>query len=214
MTHHDQQTDPSPSLAQTADDDVGRIGYGRVGGIVTPLGLALILIAVLVAVGLYNRDSSDIPANSIEVGAIAPAFAGETFTGDAFDLDDHRGQVVIVNFWASWCDPCRNEMPLLQERAAGDDSIALVGINIRNDSEYAALRFLETNGIVYPNVRDDGDGGTDAFGPIELDYGIGTTRPVTIFISPEGHIATFKLGELTADELDEAIETARNYSVT
>jgi hypothetical protein len=102
-------------------------------------------------------------------------------------------------------------MPLLQERADADSTIALIGINIRNDSEYAALRFLETNGITYLNLRDDGEGGTDAFGPIELNYGIGTTRPVTVFISPGGRIATFKLGEMTAEELDRAIETAREF---
>jgi len=201
-----------PSLAQEADEEVGRIGYGRLGGIVTPLGLALILIAVLVGIGIYNRDDSDIPAHSIEIGAPAPTFAGETFLGEPFDLADQSGKVVIVNFWASWCDPCRDEMPLLQSRAAGDESLALIGVNILNDSEYAALRFLETNGIVYPNVRDDGEGGTDAFGPIELAYGIGTTRPVTVFISPTGEIAAFKLGELTASELDAYIEQARSFT--
>jgi hypothetical protein len=102
-------------------------------------------------------------------------------------------------------------MPLLQERAANDPTLALIGVNIRNDSEYAALRFLETNGITYPNLRDDGEGGTDAFGPIELEYGIGTTRPVTVFISPTGEIATFKLGELTAEELDRMIDVARTF---
>ena len=211
MTEEQPQQEAGASLAQSDGEDVGRIGYGRVGGIVTPLGLALILIGVLVAIGLYNREDSDIPANSIQVGAVAPTFSGETFTGEAFDLADQSGQVVIVNFWASWCDPCRNEMPMLQDRAGNDPSVSLIGVNIRNDSEYAALRFLETNDITYANIRDDGDGGTDAFGPIELSYGIGTTRPVTIFISPDGLIATFKLGELTEDELNRAIETARTY---
>ena len=210
----DHENEPKPSLAQSEGEDVGRIGYGRIGGFVTPVGLTVVLIAVLVAIGIYNRGDSDLPAHSIVIGAPAPAVAGETFFGETFDLSEHQGQVVIINFWASWCDPCRNEMPLLQERVANDPSVVVVGVNIRNDSEYAALRFLETNGVTYPNVRDDGEGGTDAFGPIELGYGIGTTRPVTIFISPEGHIATFKLGELTEEELDRAIETARMYSAT
>jgi thiol-disulfide isomerase/thioredoxin len=211
MTDDERSNPPGATLAQAEGEDVGRIGYGRIGGIVTPLGLALVLIAVLVAVGYYNRDKSDLPPHSIEIGAAAATFSGQTFTGDPFDLAAQSGKVVIVNFWASWCDPCRNEMPLLQERVANDPSLSLIGVNIRNDSEYAALRFLETNGITYPNLRDDGEGGTDAFGPIELEYGIGTTRPVTVFISPTGEIATFKLGELTAEELDRMIDVARTF---
>lgn len=212
MIDEERSNPPGATLAQAEGEQVGRIGYGRIGGIVTPLGLALVLIAVLVGVGYYNREKSDLPPHSIEIGSPAALFSGQTFTGDPFDLAAQSGKVVIVNFWASWCDPCRNEMPLLQQRAANDLTIALIGVNIRNDSEYAAQRFLETNGIAYPNLRDDGEGGTDAFGPIELSYGIGTTRPVTIFISPTGEIATFKLGELTADELDRMIEQARNFN--
>jgi len=212
---HDQPLLPGldpeqATLAQDPEEDVGRIGYGRRGGIWTPLGLALILIAVLVGIGISNQRESDLPANDIQVGAPAPDINQATFTGDTFSLAEHRGKVVIVNFWASWCDPCRNEMPLLQATANADpNGIALVGINIRNDSAYAAQRFLETNGLTYSNVRDDAAGGTDAFGPIELAYGIGTTRPVTIFISPTGEIAAFKLGELTEDELHDYIEQAR-----
>jgi thiol-disulfide isomerase/thioredoxin len=211
MTDDERPNPPGATLAQAEGEDVGRIGYGRIGGMVTPIGLALVLIAVLVAVGYYNRDKSDLPPHSIEIGAPAATFSGQTFTGDPFDLAAQSGKVVILNFWASWCDPCRNEMPLLQERVANDPSLSLIGVNIRNDSEYAALRFLETNGITYPNLRDDGEGGTDAFGPIELEYGIGTTRPVTVFISPTGEIATFKLGELTAEELDRMIDVARTF---
>jgi thiol-disulfide isomerase/thioredoxin len=200
------------TLAQDPSEDQGRIGYGKRGGIWTPLGLAIILIAVLVGIGIYNQRDSDLPANDIQLGAIAPDINQATFTGDTFSLAEHRGQVVIVNFWASWCDPCRNEMPLLQSAASSDpNGIALVGINIRNDSAYAAQRFLETNNLTYPNVRDDAAGGSDAFGPIELAYGIGTTRPVTIFISPTGEIAAFKLGELTENELNTYIAEARAY---
>jgi cytochrome c biogenesis protein CcmG, thiol:disulfide interchange protein DsbE len=201
------------TLAQDPSEDQGRIGYGKRGGLWTPLGLALILIAVLVAIGIYNRNESDLPENDIEIGAVAPDITQATFTGETFSLAEHRGKVVIVNFWATWCDPCRNEMPLLQATADSDpNGIALVGINIRNDSAYAAQRFLETNGLTYANVRDDAVGGTDGFGPIELAYGIGTTRPVTIFISPNGEIAAFKLGELTEDDLDHYIEEARGYT--
>lgn len=200
------------TLAQDPSEDQGRIGYGKRGGIWTPLGLAIILIAVLVGIGIYNQQESDLPENDIQLGAVAPDITQDTFTGETFSLAEHRGKVVIVNFWASWCDPCRNEMPLLQATAASDpNGIALVGVNIKNDSAYAAERFLETNGLTFPNVRDDAAGGTDAFGPIELAYGIGTTRPVTIFISPTGEIAGFKLGELTEDELNDYIAEARSY---
>jgi thiol-disulfide isomerase/thioredoxin len=196
------------TLAQDPSEDQGRIGYGKRGGIWTPLGLALILIAVLVAIGIYNREKSDLPENDIEIGTVAPDITQATFTGETFSLAEHRGKVVIVNFWATWCDPCRNEMPLLQATADSDPG----GVGGVVPDVDADQRFLETNGLTYPNVRDDAAGGTDGFGPIELAYGIGTTRPVTIFISPAGEIAAFKLGELTEDELNEYIDEARGYT--
>ena len=209
---NDNQQTPAPSLAQGPEEDQGRIGYGKRMGIYTPLGLALIIIAALVAIGIYNQRGDDIPENNIQVGAEAPAIDQATINGTGdFSLSSHAGKVVIVNFWASWCDPCRNEMPLIQNVAkANPDSLVVVGVDVKNDTEYAAQRFLETNGIAYQVVRDDSSG-TTTHGPIGSAYGIGTNYPTTVFISPSGKVAAFKIGELDEKELNELIEKAQNY---
>lgn len=212
-TPSQQDPDTEPVLlSQDPEEDQGRIGYGKRTGIYTPLALALIIIATLVAVGIYNQRGNDIPENDIQIGAQAPAIEQATINGgDPFSLAAQTGKVVIVNFWASWCDPCRNEMPLLQQTVnANPDGLAIVGIDIKNDTEYAAQRFLETNGISYPVVRDASDG-TTTHGPIATGFGIGTNYPTTVFISPSGQIAAFHIGELNQEQLDELIEKAQTY---
>lgn len=208
----ESQQSPTPSLAQGPEENQGRIGYGKHMGVYTPLGLALIIIAALVAIGIYNQRGDDIPENDIQIGANAPAIEQATINGTGdFSLAAQSGKVVIVNFWASWCDPCRNEMPMIQNAVnANPDALAVVGVDVKNDSEYAAQRFLETNGITYQVVRDDSSG-TTVHGPIGSAYGISTNYPTTVFISPSGKIAAFKIGELDESELNELIEKAQNY---
>lgn len=202
----------TPTLAQGPEENQGRIGYGKRTGIYTPLALALVIIAALVAIGIYNQRGDDIPENDIQIGAEAPAIEQATINGMGdFSLSSHAGKVVIVNFWASWCDPCRNEMPMMQSIVnANPGSLAIVGVDVKNDSEYAAQRFLETNGISYQVVRDDSSG-TTTHGPIGAAYGIGTTYPTTVVISPSGQIAAFKIGELSEKELNEMVAKAQNY---
>ena len=201
-----------PSLAQGPEEDQGRIGYGKKMGVYTPLGLALIIIATLVGIGIYNQRGDDIPANNIQIGADAPAIEQANINGDSpVSLSALRGKVVIVNFWAQWCDPCKNEMPMLQQvvNASGGE-VAIIGVDIKNDTVYPAQRFLQTNGILYPVVKDD-SAGTTTHGPLGTNYGIGTTYPTTIVISPSGKIAAFKIGELNEKQLNELIEKAKTY---
>lgn len=216
MEPNESQQEPKPeqpTLAQGPEEDQGRIGYGKKMGVYTPLGLALIIIAALVAIGIYNQRGDDIPPNDIQVGAEAPPIEQATINGAGdFSLASHAGKVVIVNFWASWCDPCRNEMPMLQDVVnANPDSLAIVGVDVKNDTEYAAQRFLETTGITYQVVRDSSEG-SSAVGPIATAYGISTNYPTTIFISPSGQVATFHIGEIKdEDQLNDLIEKAQNY---
>jgi peroxiredoxin len=209
----DSEGKQEPSLAQGPEEDQGRIGYGKKMGVYTPLGLALIIIATLVGIGIYNQRGSDIPANNIQIGADAPAIEqANIFGNDTVSLSSLRGKVVIINFWAKWCGPCLNEMPLLQDTVnASNGEVAIIGIDVKNDSLYPAQRFLETNGITYPVVRDDSPG-TSTHGPLGTAYGIGTNYPTTIVISPSGKIAAFHIGELkTVEQINELIEKAKTY---
>jgi len=203
---------PETSLAQDPSEDQGRIGYGRLTGKYTPLALAIILIVTMVAIGIYQQRDDPVPANDIKVGSAAPDFTQTTFDGGTISLAEQTGKVVLVNFWSSDCAPCVRESPLLQATADGDpNGLVIIGVDRKVDSDYPARQFASEYGITYPLVADEGEGGTDTRGPIELAYGIAQYYPTTIFISPDGTIVSFKIGELSEKELNERIEEARNY---
>lgn len=89
-----------------------------------------------------------------EVTDAAP-LAGVSLSGEAFDLDDLRGQVVLVTVWASWCGPCREEVPVLNEAldSFADEEFRIVGLNFRDHPD-AAQRFVEQESPAFPSIRD------------------------------------------------------------
>jgi cytochrome c biogenesis protein CcmG/thiol:disulfide interchange protein DsbE len=118
-----------------------------------------------------------------------------------FPLSDFRGEVVFLNFWASWCPPCRAEARLLEEawRQVEDHGIIFLGVNIQ-DTEQGAKRFIEEFAITYPNGRDPQS-------RIAIDYGV-YGIPETFFIDREGRITYKHIGavgwELLGVKLAEA----------
>lgn len=119
---------------------------------------------------------------------------GETLDGDAFDLEDYRGQVVVMNSWGSWCAPCNREMPILVEAAEElDGRAAFVGINIRDTSRDNALAFERTYGVEYPSV----DGSTDPSVLLGFRNSYRPTNvPSTAVIDADGRVAAVITGEI------------------
>lgn len=107
--------------------------------------------------------------------------------GSAHTLNDYRGDPVVLNFWASWCAPCREEMPLLQHvwLAHRNDDIKFIGVNIMDNKE-DALAFLGKIGVSYPNLYDKDGKVSDKFGVSVL--------PVTVFMDSTGKIVKKKYG--------------------
>jgi cytochrome c biogenesis protein CcmG/thiol:disulfide interchange protein DsbE len=120
---------------------------------------ALAFIALL-WIGLANSGSQS------ESGSTAPSFKLPLLDGSGMLTDeDLRGNPVVINFWASWCIPCREEAPLLEKtwRAYRDQGVVFLGVNIR-DAESDARRFMKEFDISYPTVRDLNQSLTRDFG--------------------------------------------------
>jgi len=124
----------------------------------------------------------------------APDFTLQMFSGESLRLSDLRGKPVMVNFWASWCPPCREEAPLLEDawREYSRQGVVFVGVNVW-DGDKDARTFLSEYNITYPNGRDSGTG-------IAIDYGL-SGIPETFFIDRQGDITRKWLGPVTEETL-------------
>lgn len=131
----------------------------------------------------------------------APEFALPDLFKDAItiELSMYAGRPLVVNFWASWCAPCREEMPALQEmyEQNRDDGLVLLGINqTYMDDLESARNFVKALNLSFPNARDDeGQVSEKAFRVIGL--------PTTVFITRDGKIAHVQIGQLTDTQIAE-----------
>ena len=162
--------------------------------------LAILGLVVVLAFG-FRRDPHDIKTGT--VGKPAPSFDLERLEGGGrLRLDDYRGKVVILNFWASWCIPCKQENPALVtvwERYRTSD-VVLIGV-LYQDSVVAGRDYTARMGNAWPT-------GVDEDGRTALAYGV-FGIPETFFIAPDGRIAGRHIGPIDVDTLTTGIETIR-----
>jgi thiol-disulfide isomerase/thioredoxin len=135
---------------------------------------------------------------------LAPDFTGTTLTGSRLDFSSYRGSVVVLNFWGSWCGPCREEAPALataarQYRPAGVD---FLGVDVR-DTTASAEAFARDFGITYPSVSDPGSVITLDFTAVVPIAG----TPTTLVIDRTGHIAGAVFGTATYPVLSAILAT-------
>jgi cytochrome c biogenesis protein CcmG/thiol:disulfide interchange protein DsbE len=173
------------------------------------LGAQVMAVAVVVALlallgWKLAQGDSEVTSELARGGApVAPAFTLERLnaTGD-LSLASLRGKTVVLNFWASWCGPCRDEMPLLQEGSKRwqGKNVVFVGIDAKDDRGYARA-FLERYRVTYPNVYD-------GKGSMIGRYGV-TGYPETYFIDADGKVRHRIAGPVEKpSELDAGIERA------
>ena len=156
-----------------------------------PILLAL-LVAALTTVGvlLVVRAGSDGDSGRAAVGQPAPAVAGTTLDGAAFDLASLRGKPVVVNFWGPSCVPCRDEFPLLEAKQAAHaaDGFTVVGV-LTDDPVEPARDFVTRYGGDWATVVDPDKA-------IKTAYRV-AARPQTYFVDRSGVIRSIQIGELT-----------------
>lgn len=171
--------------------------------------IVIVVIAALAALFVYGilRDPTrrdDIP--SALIGKPAPEFTMPLFDryqaeyGSEFDLAAERGQPMIVNFWASWCAPCRVEMPVLQETwEEYRNQVLVVGVDTQeSDKSYApSSALMDQFGLTYPSGKDERN-------RINVDYGLFGV-PETFFIRADGTVSYRHSGPVTQEIMDEQI---------
>ena len=159
-----------------------------------PRQAAAAIALVLLALAAYFFLSQDKAAPRPQPGESAPEFTLTTFDGHQLSLQGLRGQVVVLNFWASGCAPCRHEAPALQEvwQSFQDRGVTLVGLTF-DDPEQASRSFVREFGLTFPN-------GADPEGRIAAAYGV-TAVPETYIIGPSGRVVSSTIGEIDAEAL-------------
>ena len=136
-----------------------------------------------------------------DVTADYPSLKMPTVDGGSYDLAAHRGQWVVVNFWATWCSPCLKEMPELSALHAMREHVKMVGLAY-DDIEPAELKaFMKQHPVAYPVVQ------VDTFDP-PADFATPRGLPTTYLIAPDGKVAKQFLGPVTAREIEAAITAA------
>lgn len=191
----------------------GRIGYGRFGEW-TPYALAAAIILTIVVIAAVNwaKDDDQPPDDQATSDAIArgpaPTFSTTLLNGETFDLSAYRGKVVVVNFWASWCEPCKEEMPALQTLAdANPDDVVILGVAASTDNLTAAQKFAADLGVTYPLTMDQG--GNGPVGEIASDYQV-FGYPATFFIDANGNIVDAVFGATAIEDLQTYVDRARS----
>lgn len=132
-----------------------------------------------------------------EVNALAPPIIGTSITNNPINTYQLRGKPVIVNFWATWCGPCRVEMPILEEiYETNAENIAIIAVNL-GESPSTVTRWVNEQGFTYEILIDSNM-------QIEALYNL-LAPPSTYIISPEGVISNIFYGPTTTDTLQSAI---------
>ena len=167
-------------------------------------GVVVLAVIALLVIGLVNRDIGTSIQDALDEGERPEApgltlpvlLAGDGVgpVGAEVSLEDLRGRTVVLNFWASWCEPCEAEAPVLEriaERYRPPDEVVVLGVDVQDVRE-KALAFARDHELTYPSLRDGEDDARQAFQVPAL--------PETFVIDPQGRIAL----KVSGPVLDEA----------
>ncbi|HKJ35885.1 MAG TPA: TlpA disulfide reductase family protein [Solirubrobacterales bacterium] len=154
--------------------------------------MATLAVVALLGFGLVKSDGG------VTVGEPAPDAPLQVFDGDGTaTLADYRGQWVLVNFWASWCEPCRSESPVIEEYSREHDGeLVVVGMNTEDLSD-DAREFIEEFDLSWEMLRDNEGERKDAWGILAL--------PESFLVDPDGNVALIRRGAVDREYLDQFV---------
>ena len=164
----------------------------------TVIFLLAILIAgftMFLAIGVMGTTTATSRSGKELVGKKAPSFVAPKVGGQLVSLENYKNKPLVLNFWASWCPPCRDETPGMERiwRKYEDQGVVILGINVQ-DGEKEAERYISEFGVTFSNALD-------LDGSITVDYGV-TGLPVTFFIDNDSVVKGRWVGSISEDRLD------------
>lgn len=156
--------------------------------------IAILLFLAVSAVACGGGSGSS-PARGIAQGKVAVDFRLQDLDGKEVALSEYQGNVVMVNFWATWCPPCRAEIPEIETayRARREDGFVVLGVSVEQARDHVAA-FVDAVGMSYPVLLDE-------TAQVYKTYRV-PGLPMSVFVDREGVIQVLHVGPLTAAQLD------------
>lgn len=151
--------------------------------------MQIVILLAIIAVGIFTLANSLFNKTEIpKAGSTAPAFTLPLMQGGETSLEDYKDQVVVINFWGTYCPPCVNEMPLIQRHydEYKDQGLVVLGVN-ENDPLVTAKAFVKQYQLTFPILMDRDT--------VRKRYGV-TAYPTTVFVNRKGKIVEIRQGEM------------------
>ncbi|HFE66436.1 MAG TPA: TlpA family protein disulfide reductase [Chloroflexi bacterium] len=166
-------------------------------------GMSLLLAGLLMWLALRpstpTTTTAAPPSNGVEVGLPAPAFNLKSLDGEQVALSDHLGEVVVVNFWATWCPPCRAEMPGIEQVYQAYQADGVVVLAINGQEEPALVKsFIDENGFTFPVLLDGNAEALRAYNARSF--------PMTVIVDRDGVVQYKQVGPVTPAQLEALLE--------
>ena len=183
--------------------------------VVTATAVAAVLLAGALAVTLLTQGKSNTSGSNASDGIVeyqqgqrplAPNVTGTSLTGSTIKLSSYRGKTVVLNFWGSWCSPCRGEGPTLAvlDEQYGSKGVAFLGDDV-GDTPANALAFTRSIGITYPSLNDNGYLVVANFSEAGV---VVSDTPTTVVIDKTGHVVGLVIGGVSYGQLSTLIKDA------
>lgn len=167
-------------------------------GLVRDWGIALVVAIALFSGFIWFFGGGAVTGSARPLRAV-------TLEGEPFELSAYQGQTVILNFWATWCGPCKAEIPELSAFARDNPQVALIGVSVDEGMPLPRLRrFVETNDMAYTVVHDPTGASSRGWGVSSL--------PTTYALSPDGHIVDHKVGRVDRAALGRMVDKAKAHA--
>jgi cytochrome c biogenesis protein CcmG, thiol:disulfide interchange protein DsbE len=172
----------------------------KVLGVFLAVGLLIFLVGTQF-VGRPAPINVVVHGGPVKVGAAAPDFTTQALDGAPVRLSQYRGKPVLLNFWATWCAPCQDEMPLIQRASDINKGRELVvlGVNYQQTNTSSMKAFLRKVDARFPAVFDPA-------GQIAAAYRVNVGLPVSVFIDRSGKVSFIQLGQMSNAVLQQQLQ--------